>query len=128
MRRWDHGGRNSYRMGAEGKFDLKVVSGGSTGATGATGGGATVASGAAGEGARGGRKSHSTPSLPDATAVDHQVYFYFSWILYFEYYRNTGYNPVAAFLQFKRAIITKLRFERLYGRHIALCSNLFTFI
>ncbi|XP_050562022.1 E3 ubiquitin-protein ligase Ufd4 isoform X2 [Spodoptera frugiperda] len=54
--RWDHGGRNSYRMGAEGKFDLKVVSGGATG----------------GE-AKQGRKSHSTPSLPDATAVDHQV-------------------------------------------------------
>ncbi|XP_047984096.1 E3 ubiquitin-protein ligase Ufd4 [Leguminivora glycinivorella] len=50
--RWEHGGRNSYRMGAEGKFDLKVVSGG------------------AAEGARGGRKSHSTPSLPDATAQD----------------------------------------------------------
>ncbi|KAI8422310.1 hypothetical protein MSG28_006187 [Choristoneura fumiferana] len=50
--RWDHGGRNSYRMGAEGKFDLKVVSGG------------------AAEGARAGRKSHSTPSLPIATAVD----------------------------------------------------------
>ncbi|KAJ8721521.1 hypothetical protein PYW07_002296 [Mythimna separata] len=54
--RWDHGGRNSYRMGAEGKFDLKVVSGGASG----------------GE-AKQGRKSHSTPSLPDATAVDHQV-------------------------------------------------------
>ncbi|CAH2234913.1 jg4144 [Pararge aegeria aegeria] len=60
--RWDHGGRNSYRMGAEGKFDLKVVSGG-------TGGSA----GAAGEGARSSRKSHSTPSLPDATATDQQV-------------------------------------------------------
>ena len=58
--RWDHGGRNSYRMGAEGKFDLKVVSGGATG----------------GE-AKQGRKSHSTPSLPDATAVDHQV----SWLM-----------------------------------------------
>ncbi|XP_050346752.1 E3 ubiquitin-protein ligase HECTD1 isoform X1 [Nymphalis io] len=58
--RWDHGGRNSYRMGAEGKFDLKVVSGGSSG-------------GGAGEGARSSRKSHSTPSLPDATATDPQV-------------------------------------------------------
>lgn len=55
--RWDHGRRNSYRMGAEGKFDLKVVSGGPGG----------------GEGAKHGRKSHSTPSLPDATAIDHQV-------------------------------------------------------
>lgn len=55
LRRWDHGGRNSYRMGAEGKFDLKVVSGGAT------------------EGAKPGRKSHSTPSLPDATGADNQV-------------------------------------------------------
>ncbi|XP_069356468.1 E3 ubiquitin-protein ligase Ufd4 isoform X1 [Maniola hyperantus] len=60
--RWDHGGRNSYRMGAEGKFDLKVVSGGTGGST-----------GGAGEGARSSRKSHSTPSLPDATATDQQV-------------------------------------------------------
>ncbi|CAG9113727.1 unnamed protein product [Plutella xylostella] len=44
--RWDHGGRNSYRMGAEGKFDLKVISS---------------------------RKSHSTPSLPSATGQDLQV-------------------------------------------------------
>lgn len=62
--RWDHGGRNSYRMGAEGKFDLKVVSGGAS-----TGGAGT---GGTGEGARSSRKSHSTPSLPDATA-DQQV-------------------------------------------------------
>lgn len=55
VRRWDHGGRNSYRMGAEGKFDLKVVSGGAT------------------EGAKPGRKSHSTPSLPDATGAENQV-------------------------------------------------------
>ncbi|XP_049867951.1 E3 ubiquitin-protein ligase Ufd4 isoform X3 [Pectinophora gossypiella] len=65
--RWDHGGRNSYRMGAEGKFDLKVVSGGA-GATTSNATGAAVS-----EGARSGRKSHSTPSLPDATAVDHQM-------------------------------------------------------
>ncbi|XP_061382939.1 E3 ubiquitin-protein ligase Ufd4 isoform X3 [Danaus plexippus] len=58
--RWDHGGRNSYRMGAEGKFDLKVVGGGATGACG-------------GEGARASRKSHSTPSLPDATGTEQQV-------------------------------------------------------
>lgn len=51
--RWDHGVRNSYRMGAEGKFDLKVVSGG------------TVI-----ESSKASRKSHSTPSLPDATSVD----------------------------------------------------------
>ncbi|XP_068632880.1 E3 ubiquitin-protein ligase Ufd4 isoform X2 [Battus philenor] len=64
--RWDHGGRNSYRMGAEGKFDLKVVSGGN-GNTGTAGGAG------ASEQPRAGRKSHSTPSLPDATAVDHQM-------------------------------------------------------
>ncbi|KAG6439848.1 hypothetical protein O3G_MSEX001140, partial [Manduca sexta] len=57
--RWDHGGRNSYRMGAEGKFDLKVVSGAA--GVGGTGGVTAV------EGAKHGRKSHSTPSLPDAT-------------------------------------------------------------
>ncbi|XP_060803615.1 E3 ubiquitin-protein ligase HECTD1 [Amyelois transitella] len=62
--KWDHGGRNSYRMGAEGKYDLKVVSG-----AGVVGG----AGPAAAETARAGRKSHSTPSLPDATAVDHQI-------------------------------------------------------
>lgn len=30
---WDHGGSNSYRMGAEGKFDLKLASSGSTSTT-----------------------------------------------------------------------------------------------
>merc|ERR1719319_1873155 len=56
---WDHGGSNSYRMGAEGKFDLKLASGGEEG------------------GSRGfreakarpltGRKAASMPSLPEAT-------------------------------------------------------------
>ena len=31
---WDHGGSNSYRMGAEGKFDLKLSSGGEGGESG----------------------------------------------------------------------------------------------
>ncbi|XP_047508837.1 E3 ubiquitin-protein ligase HECTD1 isoform X4 [Pieris napi] len=53
--RWDHGGRNSYRMGADGKFDLKLV-GGYEHNTNARS-----------------RKSHSTPSLPDATNNDNQV-------------------------------------------------------
>lgn len=48
--RWDHGPRNSYRMGADGKFDLKVI-----------------AMGSGDPAANSGRKSHSTPSLPDAT-------------------------------------------------------------
>ena len=72
---WDHGGSNSYRMGAEGKFDLKLSSG--------TAGGGQVEGGAEqGAVCRGyreqgqgqpkarpltGRKAASTPSLPEAT-------------------------------------------------------------
>ncbi|XP_020287405.1 E3 ubiquitin-protein ligase HECTD1 isoform X2 [Pseudomyrmex gracilis] len=56
---WDHGGSNSYRMGAEGKYDLKLV-GTSLETDSATkcktGGGVLT-----------GRKSNSTPSLPDCT-------------------------------------------------------------
>nr|XP_050852146.1 E3 ubiquitin-protein ligase HECTD1 isoform X6 [Vespula vulgaris] len=56
---WDHGGSNSYRMGAEGKYDLRLV--GTCidvdgGAKGKSGGGVLT-----------GRKSSSTPSLPDCT-------------------------------------------------------------
>ncbi|XP_046664774.1 E3 ubiquitin-protein ligase HECTD1 isoform X3 [Homalodisca vitripennis] len=74
---WDHGGSNSYRMGAEGKYDLKLASDAEPSATGAkpatptgkwcknfntsneskSGGGSVLTS----------RKSSSTPSLPDAT-------------------------------------------------------------
>lgn len=54
--RWDHGGRNSYRMGADGKFDLKLVGGYEQSTN-----------------APRSRKSHSTPSLPDATNNDNQV-------------------------------------------------------
>ncbi|CAK1540512.1 unnamed protein product [Leptosia nina] len=53
--RWDHGGRNSYRMGAEGKFDLKLIGSYEHNTNSRS------------------RKSHSTPSLPDATNNDNQV-------------------------------------------------------
>ncbi|XP_034174379.1 ubiquitin fusion-degradation 4-like isoform X7 [Osmia lignaria lignaria] len=56
---WDHGGSNSYRMGAEGKFDLRLVGSGldtDNGTKNKSGGGVLT-----------GRKSSSTPSLPDCT-------------------------------------------------------------
>ncbi|KAG7213737.1 hypothetical protein KM043_002970 [Ampulex compressa] len=56
---WDHGGSNSYRMGAEGKYDLKLVCTGldtDNGAKNKSSGGVLT-----------GRKSSSTPSLPDCT-------------------------------------------------------------
>ncbi|XP_012221747.1 E3 ubiquitin-protein ligase HECTD1 isoform X2 [Linepithema humile] len=56
---WDHGGSNSYRMGAEGKYDLRLVGTGletdNTAKCKSSGGVLT------------GRKSSSTPSLPDCT-------------------------------------------------------------
>lgn len=56
---WDHGGSNSYRMGAEGKYDLRLV-----GTTLETDGAAKCKSSG---GVLTGRKSSSTPSLPDCT-------------------------------------------------------------
>ncbi|XP_058800749.1 E3 ubiquitin-protein ligase HECTD1 isoform X3 [Phymastichus coffea] len=58
---WDNGCSNSYRMGAEGKYDLRLVS---------TGGSNSIESSDAsksknGNGVLTGRKSNSTPSLPD---------------------------------------------------------------
>jgi E3 ubiquitin-protein ligase HECTD1 len=57
---WDHGGSNSYRMGAEGKYDLKLASDPEA-----------VAPKKKPEGSKSSvltsRKSSSTPSLPDAT-------------------------------------------------------------
>lgn len=56
---WDHGGSNSYRMGAEGKYDLRLVGTGldaDNGTKSKNGGGVLT-----------GRKSSSTPSLPDCT-------------------------------------------------------------
>lgn len=52
--KWDHGVRNSYRMGAEGKYDLKLVNSDTIPLL--EGGSSSV-----------NRKSSSTPSLPEAT-------------------------------------------------------------
>lgn len=56
---WDHGGSNSYRMGAEGKYDLRLVGAGldTDSTTKCKNGGGVLT----------GRKSNSTPSLPDCT-------------------------------------------------------------
>ncbi|XP_076672486.1 ubiquitin fusion-degradation 4-like isoform X5 [Andrena cerasifolii] len=56
---WDHGGSNSYRMGAEGKYDLRLVG---TGLDSDSGSKCKTATGVLT-----GRKSSSTPSLPDCT-------------------------------------------------------------
>ncbi|XP_063990344.1 E3 ubiquitin-protein ligase HECTD1 isoform X7 [Diachasmimorpha longicaudata] len=57
---WDHGGSNSYRMGAEGKYDLRLVG---------TSFDADSGKSKNGSGILTGRKSSSTPSLPDCTDV-----------------------------------------------------------
>lgn len=66
--KWDHGLRNSYRMGAEGKYDLKLANGGEimpnfdlSSAT------STVKKVGEKGNALNNRKSSSTPSLPEAT-------------------------------------------------------------
>lgn len=84
---WDHGGSNSYRMGAEGKYDLKLAAGYDTSSSSeAVTPGTSVGTGkssaaSAGKGSKNmadstksvgtsvltSRKSSSTPSLPDAT-------------------------------------------------------------
>ena len=88
---WDHGSSNSYRMGAEGKFDLKLAGSEPEGVSGAAGGGRTglvftspsttcststtssLSSTAAVKPDRPqarpltGRKAASTPSIPEAT-------------------------------------------------------------
>lgn len=56
---WDHGGSNSYRMGAEGKYDLRLV-----GTSLETDNTAKCKNNG---GVLTGRKSSSTPSLPDCT-------------------------------------------------------------
>lgn len=61
--KWDHGLRNSYRMGAEGKYDLKLANGDALpnfDLSSATSSGKKVNS-------LNNRKSASTPSLPEAT-------------------------------------------------------------
>jgi len=56
---WDHGGSNSYRMGAEGKYDLRLVGTGLETDN--------MAKCKSSGGVLTGRKSSSTPSLPDCT-------------------------------------------------------------
>ncbi|XP_011189870.2 E3 ubiquitin-protein ligase Ufd4 isoform X4 [Zeugodacus cucurbitae] len=82
--KWDHGGRNSYRMGAEGKYDLKLANcdnlsmfeGGTSiapvAAVTAAGQTAVAAGGKKYEkaGTLTSRKSSSTPSLPEATEIN----------------------------------------------------------
>ena len=58
---WDHGGSNSYRMGAEGKYDLRLVGTGLESES--------TTKNKNGSGVLTGRKSSSTPSLPDCTDV-----------------------------------------------------------
>uniref|UniRef100_W8ARD3 E3 ubiquitin-protein ligase n=1 Tax=Ceratitis capitata TaxID=7213 RepID=W8ARD3_CERCA len=82
--KWDHGGRNSYRMGAEGKYDLKLANcdnlsmfegGNSIAPTTATAAVSTTGGVAGGKkyeksGTLTSRKSSSTPSLPEATEIN----------------------------------------------------------
>ncbi|XP_023244989.1 E3 ubiquitin-protein ligase HECTD1 isoform X2 [Copidosoma floridanum] len=60
---WDNGCSNSYRMGAEGKFDLKLVYTSGSGGVDSTTDSAVKSKN--GTGVLTGRKSNSTPSLPD---------------------------------------------------------------
>ena len=64
---WDHGGSNSYRMGAEGKFDLKLSSGSNGGEGGDSGRAFREQPGGVKARPLTGRKAASTPSLPEAT-------------------------------------------------------------
>ncbi|XP_054264078.1 E3 ubiquitin-protein ligase HECTD1-like [Macrosteles quadrilineatus] len=71
---WDHGGSNSYRMGAEGKYDLKLASDADPSATSAKPATPTGkwcknfnSSNESKSSVLTSRKSSSTPSLPDAT-------------------------------------------------------------
>lgn len=66
--KWDHGLRNSYRMGAEGKYDLKLANSDnlpSFDMSSATSSAKKV--GEKGSSTLNNRKSSSTPSLPEAT-------------------------------------------------------------
>lgn len=70
--KWDHGVRNSYRMGAEGKYDLKLAN--SENISMFEGGSAIAPSTATNSTKKGisltSRKSSSTPSLPEATEIN----------------------------------------------------------
>lgn len=72
---WDHGGSNSYRMGAEGKYDLKLA--GAVDLDVATSTKLTPGNKAKGKDDKQSvltsRKSSSTPSLPEATDIKTSV-------------------------------------------------------
>ncbi|XP_067621577.1 E3 ubiquitin-protein ligase Ufd4 isoform X2 [Eurosta solidaginis] len=77
--KWDHGGRNSYRMGAEGKYDLKLANCDNLsmfeGGTSIAPTSALTPAGTGGKkyeksGVLTSRKSSSTPSLPEATEIN----------------------------------------------------------
>uniref|UniRef100_A0A1B0ANY5 E3 ubiquitin-protein ligase n=1 Tax=Glossina palpalis gambiensis TaxID=67801 RepID=A0A1B0ANY5_9MUSC len=72
--KWDHGVRNSYRMGAEGKYDLKLANSENLSMF---EGGTSVAPSTVNTGKKfdkgislNSRKSSSTPSLPEATEIN----------------------------------------------------------
>ena len=70
--KWDHGVRNSYRMGAEGKYDLKLANSDNISMF---EGGSSIAPSTANNSSKKGisltsRKSSSTPSLPEATEIN----------------------------------------------------------
>lgn len=73
---WDHGGSNSYRMGAEGKYDLKLAPGydvENTGTSPKTNTSLGKKDGKEKQSVLTSRKSSSTPSLPDATEMKTSV-------------------------------------------------------
>jgi E3 ubiquitin-protein ligase HECTD1 len=72
---WDHGGSNSYRMGAEGKYDLKLAPGYDVeGATSSKNAQASKSKDAKDkQSVLTSRKSSSTPSLPEATEAKASV-------------------------------------------------------
>uniref|UniRef100_A0A1A9V2A8 E3 ubiquitin-protein ligase n=1 Tax=Glossina austeni TaxID=7395 RepID=A0A1A9V2A8_GLOAU len=72
--KWDHGVRNSYRMGAEGKYDLKLANSENLSMF---EGGTSIAPSTVNTGKKfdkgislNSRKSSSTPSLPEATEIN----------------------------------------------------------
>ncbi|XP_013098355.1 E3 ubiquitin-protein ligase Ufd4 isoform X3 [Stomoxys calcitrans] len=70
--KWDHGIRNSYRMGAEGKYDLKLANSENVSMF---DGGSNIVPSTIGNSSKKGisltsRKSSSTPSLPEATEIN----------------------------------------------------------
>lgn len=72
---WDHGGSNSYRMGAEGKYDLKLAPGydGESASANKSTSQPTKVKDKEKQSVLTSRKSSSTPSLPEATDVKTSV-------------------------------------------------------